>query len=90
MADFFIRNAALAVTMDDEDRVISGGDMLIEDGKISQIGQGLTTPRDFAGEIIEGARFLVTPGLVNTHHHLYQTLTRAVPEAQNASLFGWL
>ncbi|MEM6479937.1 MAG: 8-oxoguanine deaminase, partial [Pseudomonadota bacterium] len=90
MADFFIRNAALAVTMDDEDRVISGGDMLIEDGKISQIGQGLTTPRDFAGEIIEGARFLVTPGLVNTHHHLYQTMTRAVPEAQNASLFGWL
>jgi cytosine/adenosine deaminase-related metal-dependent hydrolase len=61
-------------------------DILIRDGVIAAVGPGLVT----AGEVVEAAGCVITPGLVNTHHHLYQTLTRAVPAAQDALLFGWL
>lgn len=82
-----IRNADVVVTMDDTRQEIAGGDVLVENGKIVAVGQGL--PRDGA-EIVEARGCVVTPGLVNTHHHLFQTLTRAVPAAQDAALFGWL
>jgi cytosine/adenosine deaminase-related metal-dependent hydrolase len=59
---------------------------LLRDGVIAEIGQGLRTE----GEIVEAKGCVVTPGLVNTHHHLYQSMTRAVPGAQDALLFGWL
>ena len=59
---------------------------MIEDGVITGIGSGLSG----ADEVIDARGCLVTPGLVNTHHHLYQTLTRAVPGGQDALLFGWL
>lgn len=72
--------------MDGTRRTLSGADVLISGGVIAAVGEGLPT----TGEIIDAAGCLVTPGLVNTHHHLYQTLTRAVPAAQNATLFGWL
>ena len=65
---------------------IARGDVLIRGGVIAAVGQGLTT----AGKVIEAQGCVVTPGLVNTHHHLYQTLTRAVPGGQDALLFGWL
>jgi len=81
-----IRNADHLLTMDDTRRELSGADVLIRNGQIAAIGTGLST----TGEIIEARGCVVTPGLVNTHHHLYQSLTRAVPGGQDALLFGWL
>jgi cytosine/adenosine deaminase-related metal-dependent hydrolase len=72
--------------MDDGRREIAGGDVLIRGGVVAQVGTGLAT----TGEVVEAKGCVVTPGLVNTHHHLYQTLTRAVPGGQDALLFGWL
>jgi cytosine/adenosine deaminase-related metal-dependent hydrolase len=72
--------------MDAARREIAGGDVLIRGGVIAAVGQGLAT----SGVVVEAAGCVVTPGLVNTHHHLYQTLTRAVPGGQDALLFGWL
>lgn len=84
--DLLIRNAVAVVTMDGARREIAGGDVLLRGGVIVAVGQGLTT----AGAVVEAAGCVVTPGLVNTHHHLFQTLTRAVPGGQDALLFGWL
>jgi len=87
MRKTLIRNAHTILTLDDARRELTGCDILIEDGVISQVGPGL----DASGaEIIDAAGALVTPGLINTHHHLYQSLTRAVPGGQDALLFGWL
>ncbi|MBU2889436.1 8-oxoguanine deaminase [Celeribacter halophilus] len=84
---FLIRNADVILTMDDDRKEIKGGDILVRDGVITAVGQGLY---DDDAQIVDAQGCLVTPGLVNTHHHLYQTLTRAVPGAQDALLFGWL
>lgn len=86
MQDLLIRNADLALTMDDERRELAGCDILVQGGRIARIGAGLEAD----AVVVDAAGCLVTPGLVNTHHHLYQTLTRAVPGAQDALLFGWL
>ena len=86
MDEMLIRGAAVVVTMDGTRREIAGGDVLIRGGVIAAVGQGLAT----RGRVLEAAGCVVTPGLVNTHHHLYQTLTRAVPGGQDALLFGWL
>lgn len=84
--EVLIRGAAAVVTMDATRREIAGGDVLIRGGVIAAVGQGLAT----SGVVVEAAGCVVSPGLVNTHHHLYQTLTRAVPGGQDALLFGWL
>ena len=86
MTDILVRNADHILTMDDTRRELAGADILIRDGAIAEVGQGLSCE----GEVIDAAGCVVTPGLVNTHHHLYQTLTRAVPGGQDALLFGWL
>ncbi|CUH76357.1 8-oxoguanine deaminase [Tropicibacter naphthalenivorans] len=86
MTETLIRNAHTILTMDDGGAELTGADILLRDGVIAQIGTGLHT----TGEVIDAATCVVTPGLVNTHHHLYQTLTRAVPGGQDALLFGWL
>ncbi|MEP0258573.1 8-oxoguanine deaminase [Sulfitobacter sp.] len=86
MAETLIRGADYLITMDDTRRELAGADLLLRDGVIAEIGQGLRTE----GEIVEAKGCVVTPGLVNTHHHLYQSMTRAVPGAQDALLFGWL
>ncbi len=86
MREILIRNAETILTMDDERREFGDADILIRDGVIAAVGQGLSQ----TGEVINAAGCVVTPGLVNTHHHLYQTLTRAVPGGQDALLFGWL
>lgn len=86
MSEILIRGADTLLTMDDDRRELSGADIRIVDGVVDEIGQGLTSD----GEVIEARGCVVTPGLVNTHHHLYQTLTRAVPGGQDALLFGWL
>lgn len=81
-----IRGARLLATMDGEGREIPDGDVLVRDGVIVAVGRDL--PR--AETEIDAAGCLVTPGLVNTHHHLFQTVTRAVPGAADAPLFDWL
>ncbi len=85
-SETLIRGASYVLTMDDNSRELNGADILIRNGIIAEIGFGLTGN----GRIIEANGCVVTPGLVNTHHHLYQTLTRAVPGGQDALLFGWL
>lgn len=86
MTEWLIREASWLVTMDDARRELRDADILIRDGLIADVGTGLQT----TGETVFARGCVVTPGLVNTHHHLYQTLTRAVPAAQDALLFGWL
>ena len=87
MPDILIKGAVAVLTMDDTRRELAGADVLIRGGVIADIGVGL----DAGGaEIVLATGCVVTPGLVNTHHHLYQTLTRAVPGGQDALLFGWL
>ena len=86
MRELLLRNARTIVTMDDAGTEQAGADILIRDGVILALGKGLTT----RGDMLDCAGCVVTPGLVNTHHHLYQSLTRAVPGAQDAALFGWL
>jgi cytosine/adenosine deaminase-related metal-dependent hydrolase len=82
-----LKSIETILTMDDQRRELSGADILIENGVITAIGHDLVAPE---AEQVAGAGCVVTPGLVNTHHHLYQTLTRAVPGGQDALLFGWL
>ncbi len=86
MTDTLIKNADFILTMNDDRQELNGADILIRDGVIAELGQGLTT----TGDVHDAKGCVVTPGLVNTHHHLYQTLTRAVPGGQDALLFGWL
>lgn len=86
MTEILLRGADCVVTMDASRREIARGDILIRDGGIAAVGAGLTT----TGTVVDVRGCVVTPGLVNTHHHLYQTLTRAVPGGQDALLFGWL
>ena len=86
MREILIRGAAVVVTMDGARRELAGADVLVRGGQIAAVGTGLET----SGEVVQAAGCVVTPGLVNTHHHLYQTLTRAVPGGQDALLFGWL
>jgi len=86
MTEFLIKNADAIMTMDDQRRELHGADIRLTNGVIAEIGYELET----LGEIVMATGCSVTPGLVNTHHHLYQTLTRAVPGGQDALLFGWL
>lgn len=86
MADLVLRNISYCLTMDDAAAEPRDIDILLKNGQISDIGHGLATD----APSLDCAGCLVTPGLVNTHHHLFQTLTRAVPGAQDAALFGWL
>ncbi len=74
--------------MDNERREIAGGWVAITGSKISSIGASGSEPS--AREVIDARGCLVTPGLINTHHHLYQNLTRAYPPMTTAPLFGWL
>jgi 8-oxoguanine deaminase len=89
MSTLLIKNAALLVTMDDHRREIPGGGLLIRDGMIDMVAPTDELPQ-FADEILDLNGYVVLPGLINTHHHFYQTLTRVVPAAQNSNLFNWL
>ncbi|MCB1337024.1 MAG: 8-oxoguanine deaminase [Maritimibacter sp.] len=86
MGEILIRGAETVLTMDNAGTELAGADILLRDGAIVAVGTGLKT----TGEVVLAQGCVVTPGLVNTHHHLYQTLTRAVPGGQDALLFGWL
>ena len=88
-ADLLVRNALLVATVDATRRELPGGWVAITNGLISGVGSSLDAPPE-AVEVIDASNCLVTPGLINTHHHLYQNLTRAYPPMTNAALFGWL
>jgi 8-oxoguanine deaminase len=89
MSTLLLKNAQLLATMDDEGRELPGGGIYAEDGVISQVGPTSELPST-ADRVINASGMLVMPGMVNTHHHFYQTLTRNVPAAQDANLFNWL
>lgn len=81
-----IKNIKYLVTCDREDRVLENTNILIENSEIIAIGQEVFQ----AEEVIDASHMVVYPGLINTHHHLYQTFTRNLPQVQNMELFDWL
>jgi len=89
MTSLLVRNARVMVCMDEERREIVDGGLYIEDGFIKNVGKSNELPES-ADEILDLTDHILLPGLINTHHHFYQTLTRAVPAAQNVNLFNWL
>jgi cytosine/adenosine deaminase-related metal-dependent hydrolase len=89
MSTLLIQHAARLVTMDDARRQIDDGALFIRDNVIEQVGPTAELPQT-ADRVIDASDMVVLPGLINTHHHLYQTLTRNVPAAQDAVLFKWL
>lgn len=89
MPTLLVRNADLMVTMDAERREIVRGGLFVRDGWIETAGPSDSLPQE-ADEVLDLEGFILLPGLVNTHHHLYQTLTRVLPAAQDANLFNWL
>lgn len=89
MTTLLLKNADMLVTMDAERREIAGGGVFIRDGVIEAVGRRDQLPA-CADREISLAGCVALPGLVNTHHHMYQSLTRALPGAQDAELFAWL
>lgn len=89
MATTLVRNARLVATMDDAGTEIPDGAVLVENDRIMWVGPTGALP-DEADETVDATGMVILPGLVNTHHHFFQTLTRAIPAAQNADLFTWL
>lgn len=87
MASLLIKNIAQLVTCDDDDRILKQCDLYCEDGVIRRIGAKLDICAD---EVLDGSHMLAYPGLVNTHHHLYQCFSRNLPQVQNLELFDWL
>ncbi|QRG04472.1 8-oxoguanine deaminase [Xanthobacter dioxanivorans] len=88
-ATLLARNALVLVTMDGERREIPGGGLYAENGRIVAVGRDAELPQG-ADTVIDLSGHVVLPGLVNTHHHMVQSLTRAVPAAQDGELFTWL
>ena len=89
MPTLLARNAHILVTMDGARREIAGGGLFARDGVIEAVGPSASLPQT-ADEVLDLQNHVVIPGLVNTHHHLYQNLTRVVPAGQDQLLFGWL
>ena len=88
-ADLLIANAGLVATVNADRTELPGGWVAITSGLVSGVGSSLD-PKPEAAQVIDATDQLVTPGLVNTHHHLYQNLTRAWPPMTDKALFGWL
>ena len=86
MARLLMKNASHIVTCDPSDTVYTDSNLLMEDGVITYIGP----EEQQAEEVIDAAGCIVYPGLINTHHHLYQTFSRNLPQVQNLELFDWL
>lgn len=89
MTSLLIQHAELLVSMDDDDHRWTDGGIYVVGNVIQQIGATEQLPQS-ADQVIDARNMIILPGLVNTHHHFYQTLTRNLPEAQNADLFHWL
>jgi len=89
MPTLLLKNAAALLTMDPRQPLMEGGGLLVRDNVIELAGASADLPQQ-ADLVLDAAGMVVLPGLINTHHHLYQTLTRALPGAQDAELFEWL
>jgi 8-oxoguanine deaminase len=89
MSTVLIKNVEVLVTMDEHRRELHGGGLFIRNGFIEQVGATGELP-GIADEVLDLTGHIVLPGLINTHHHFYQTLTRVVPGAQDSNLFNWL
>ncbi len=89
MPTMLVKNTSVLATMDSGRREINNGAMFIKDGFIQQVGLTSDLPQQ-ADQVLDLSGHVVLPGFINTHHHFYQTLTRALPAAQNANLFNWL
>src|SRR5436190_14349156 len=89
MTDLLIHNALCVATMDGARRELAGGWVAISNGRVEAVGAS-TDAAPVATEVLDAQGCLVTPGLVNAHHHLYQNLTRALPAMTGQPLFGWL
>ena len=87
MPSLMIRNLQTVVTCDDADSVLSQVDLYCEDGVLRAMGPDLPQTAD---TVLDGSRCIAYPGLVNTHHHLYQVFSRNLPQVQNLELFDWL
>ena len=87
MSTLLIQNIRSLVSCDDADTVYENVDLYAEDGFIRAIGKNLPQK---AEKVIDASHMLCYPGLVNTHHHLYQVFSRNLPEVQNMELFDWL
>ena len=89
MSTLLVKNASTLITMDRQRQRIDDGGIYVKDNVIEQIGKSVDLPQE-ADRVIDATGMILLPGMVNTHHHFYQTLTRAVPGAENAKLFDWL
>jgi cytosine/adenosine deaminase-related metal-dependent hydrolase len=89
VASLLVRHAALVATMDEDDRRIPDGGVYVEGNAIRRVGPTADLP-ERADRVIDARGMVVLPGLINTHHHFCQALTRALPGAQDAVLFDWL
>jgi 8-oxoguanine deaminase len=89
MTTTLFKNALAVATMDGQRREFHDASILVENNRIKAVGPAAELPQT-ADEVIDATGHVIIPGLVNTHHHMYQSLTRAVPAAQDASLFQWL
>jgi cytosine/adenosine deaminase-related metal-dependent hydrolase len=89
MGSLLIRDIHTLATMDDRRSILDGAWLYALDGEIREMGRG-APPRRKADRTLRAAHLLAVPGLINTHHHLYQTLTRALPAAADVPLFPWL
>ncbi len=89
MTTLLVKNATLLAALDDADNRWEDGGLYVVDNVIRHIGPTAGLPRE-ADVALDARGMVILPGLVNTHHHFYQTLTRNVPAAQDARLFPWL
>ena len=87
-SSILIKDALSLATVNVQGSELKGHDILVEGAQITAIAKDIDPPE--GARIIDASRCLVVPGLVNTHHHLYQVLTRVVPAVQDAKLFDWL
>ncbi|MCB9554842.1 MAG: 8-oxoguanine deaminase [Deltaproteobacteria bacterium] len=86
-SDLLLKNIYHLVSRPGQDARLRGVDLLVSGGIVKQIGEQIDAP---AARVIDASTKLVFPGLVNTHHHMYQSMTRCLPAVQNAELFDWL
>ena len=89
MSTLLIHNAHTVATQNDQGDELRETSVLVRDGLIAAIGPVSDMPH-MADEVIDARHYLLVPGMVNTHHHMFQSLTRAIPRVQNAELFSWL
>ena len=89
MSTLLIHNAHTVATQNDQGDELRETSVLVRDGLIAAIGPATDMPH-MADEVIDARHYLLVPGMVNTHHHMFQSLTRAIPRVQNAELFSWL